>query len=382
MFRFLAARPKNLRRRTSNGILPRAVERLEDRTLLTTFTVVNLNDSGSGSLRQAILNANNTAGADVINFQVAGTIALASSLPTVTGNVNIDGTTAPGFVGTPVIGIDFTNHAGLKFGAGSTGSAIRSLALFNASTNGLTLSGVSNIVVAGNDIGLRTDGSTAAGNKANGIELDNSMLGNYVGTDATGSLARGNRGDGILISGGSFYNTIGTSAGNVISANTGYGVLISAPAGHNTVNDNVIGLTAAGNAALGNHLDGVRINGSSSNTIGNTNPVSGVSFYNANQVPTLPVSGWQGIRGGDTSGQYLISGTSGDNGLLDHSGGGNELLGQLSECACHERVRSRRSGKRPAAPRRKLPQRRLRDRPRRSEQLHFPRHHSRPFRRQ
>jgi trimeric autotransporter adhesin len=350
MFQFLAARSKNRRRQNAHAPFSRAVERLEDRTLLTTFNVVNLSDAGSGSLRQAILNANSTAGADVIDFQVAGTIALASSLPTVIGVENIDGTSAPGFAGAPQIGIDFTNHAGLKFGPGSAGSSVQSLALFDSSTSGLTLSGAGSIVITGNDIGLRADGTTLSANRANGIELDNSsgntiggttaadrnvisanakngillngsssnsILGNYIGTDATGTLDRGNHGDGILVSGASTHNTIGGSPGNVISGNLAYGVLISGrTATNNTVSGNLIGVTAAGNAALGNHLDGVRIDGSSSNTVGNTNPVSSVSYYNADQVPTQPVSGWQGIRGGDTSGQYLISGTSGNNGLL------------------------------------------------------------------
>ena len=37
-----------------------------------TFTVTNLNDSGAGSLRQAILDANAAAGADTITFSVNG----------------------------------------------------------------------------------------------------------------------------------------------------------------------------------------------------------------------------------------------------------------------------------------------------------------------
>src|SRR5947207_7225009 len=60
------------------------------------FTVINTNDAGAGSLRQAILDANNSPGADVINFQIGQgtpTISLSSSLPEVTDPVTIDGST-------------------------------------------------------------------------------------------------------------------------------------------------------------------------------------------------------------------------------------------------------------------------------------------------
>ena len=48
-----------------------SVERLEDRTVPTTFTVLSLADNGAGPLRQAILNANAHVGADTIDFKVA-----------------------------------------------------------------------------------------------------------------------------------------------------------------------------------------------------------------------------------------------------------------------------------------------------------------------
>src|SRR3979490_1167114 len=44
------------------------LEILEDRMLPSTFTVLNLADSGTGSLRQAVLAANAHPGADVIDF--------------------------------------------------------------------------------------------------------------------------------------------------------------------------------------------------------------------------------------------------------------------------------------------------------------------------
>ncbi|MCA9080419.1 MAG: DUF4347 domain-containing protein, partial [Planctomycetaceae bacterium] len=62
--------------------------------LLNTFTVTNTNDSGAGSLRQAIINANSLSGTDTISFAGLGagthTITLASSV-TVTDTIVIDG---------------------------------------------------------------------------------------------------------------------------------------------------------------------------------------------------------------------------------------------------------------------------------------------------
>ena len=57
-----------------------AAETLEDRRMLAVFTVTNLNDAGVGSLRQAILDANGSVGADTVEFQaaLAGTIALST----------------------------------------------------------------------------------------------------------------------------------------------------------------------------------------------------------------------------------------------------------------------------------------------------------------
>src|SRR5262249_53519190 len=72
------------------------LEALEDRMVPSTFTVVNVNDSGTGSLRQAILDANSSAGPDVINFDAstfatARTIRLASMLPIITDDLAING---------------------------------------------------------------------------------------------------------------------------------------------------------------------------------------------------------------------------------------------------------------------------------------------------
>ncbi len=62
-----------------------------------TYTVTNLNDSGSGSFRDAINQANIQENG-TIQFQVSGTIALQSSLPVITfqGSINGNGNTISG----------------------------------------------------------------------------------------------------------------------------------------------------------------------------------------------------------------------------------------------------------------------------------------------
>jgi hypothetical protein len=69
------------------------LERLDDRTVLSTFSVLNLADSGLGSLRQAIAEASAHGGADVIDFDrnLRGTIPLSSGQLTITDALTIDG---------------------------------------------------------------------------------------------------------------------------------------------------------------------------------------------------------------------------------------------------------------------------------------------------
>src|SRR5262245_4514800 len=73
------------------------VSRLEYRTTPATFTVTTDSDFGAGSLRQAVLNANTAAGADLIDFSnyfnTPRTITLASQI-SITGPVTIDGPSA------------------------------------------------------------------------------------------------------------------------------------------------------------------------------------------------------------------------------------------------------------------------------------------------
>src|SRR5207244_9928517 len=71
-----------------------SLETLEDRTLLSTFMVNRLSDTGDGSrlagdLRYCLTQA--TSGQDIIDFSVTGTISLSKALPSLNSSVSIDG---------------------------------------------------------------------------------------------------------------------------------------------------------------------------------------------------------------------------------------------------------------------------------------------------
>ena len=77
------------------------------------YVVVSTANSGSGSLEAAIDQANSNSGADTIVFNIANagpvTIDLFSALPEITQTLTIDGTSEPGYAGTPLITIDTSN---------------------------------------------------------------------------------------------------------------------------------------------------------------------------------------------------------------------------------------------------------------------------------
>src|SRR5690349_24511044 len=72
-----------------------------------TFVVTTTADSGPGSLRQAMLDANSTPTPDEIDFNIspAGVhvITPLSPLPTITQPIHINGRTQPGYTSTPLI---------------------------------------------------------------------------------------------------------------------------------------------------------------------------------------------------------------------------------------------------------------------------------------
>ena len=84
IYRRWALQERTADRKTLRKLAPRQrpfvprLEPLEDRSLPSTFTVTNMNDSGPGSLRAAVLAADAHPGPDTINFKpgLSGTIRL------------------------------------------------------------------------------------------------------------------------------------------------------------------------------------------------------------------------------------------------------------------------------------------------------------------
>jgi hypothetical protein len=142
-----------------------ALEQLEGRTVPSNFRVVNLADSGVGSLRQAVLDANANPGADVITFAPAardGTIVLTSGQLSITDDVTITG---PGAGRLTVSGNDasrvFTVAAGEKV-------AISGLTIANGKAGGGDGGGLINFgTVTVNNCAFTSNSASEGGGLAN-----------------------------------------------------------------------------------------------------------------------------------------------------------------------------------------------------------------------
>ena len=288
----------------------------------TTFTVTTTANGGPGSLEQAILDANNNAGADMISFNIPGTgphtISPTSALPFIFGTVTIDGTTQSPGSSTPQIVLNGINQmTGNGFSVAAASTTIRGIVINNFQGTGIDINAAS-CIIEGNFIGTDAAGTSPAGNFDPGITVNqgsntiggttaaarniisgnfgtgiliantfatsNQVRGNYIGTTVSGAGQLGNGGEGIAIVSAN-GNTIGgtaTGAGNVISANSSLGIRLLV-ASSNQLQGNRIGTDAAGTADFGNEIGGIDILDGANNTIGGAasgagNVISGNGF--------------------------------------------------------------------------------------------------------
>jgi hypothetical protein len=155
-------------------------------TTPTAFTVVNTNDSGPGSLRDAITQANGGTGA-TITFTVPGTITLASPLPHIAATMTIDGASAPTYTGTPVVAID-GNQGGTVFTT-NPGTNVRLRALTIQSGRGTTGGGILNNSTLTLDTSSVLNNSTVAGGNGGGIYNGGTLtvIASTIGHNSAGS---------------------------------------------------------------------------------------------------------------------------------------------------------------------------------------------------
>src|SRR5437764_2841112 len=212
--------------------------------LAATFTVTSALPGGSGSLNDALLQANDTIGTNTIAFNIPGpgvhTIVLTNALPDIIRPLIIDGYTQPGASpNTLAIG---DNAVILIKIDGSAASPI--LRLCNSSLCG----GVGS-----------SDGSTIRGlcfvTTAGGTMLDirshtNLLAGNFIGVDTDGATLIA-ASTAVFIGFGTSGDTIGgvsPADRNVIAGNSGVLLIDGSSA---IVQGNYLGVHAAATAALG-----------------------------------------------------------------------------------------------------------------------------------
>jgi hypothetical protein len=276
------------------------------------ITVTSGGDSGPGTLRQAIADANITAAPDTIEFALPASTAIVlgtTALPPITQPLTIDGTTQPG---THRVELNGENETGNGLLVRASNSTVKGLDIhsFNLAAGILISNGASNVTISGNYIGTNFDGTVAKPNRTgvfvdasaggqnviggpaptdrnvisgNGVDgvliaaMQQSVIGNYIGVEASGSGDLGNGEDGILFNSTGAQNVVGGQTPgerNVISGNDiGVGTF-GAASGGNVIQGNYLGTDATGTVAVPNQTAGVSLV-SADNAIGGSQPGAG-----------------------------------------------------------------------------------------------------------
>ena len=281
------------------------------RLLAATYTVTNTNDSGAGSYREALTNANTNPGLDTIAFNVSGagcdvagvcTIAPTAALPLVTSPVLIDGYTQPGsspntnaqgalntVLKIVLSGVNIPGQSAVYFTSGSDGSTVRGLVVNGPFGYTVTSAFSDDNIVTGCFIGTDVAGTAAvpagravraefspnfrlggpapadrnliSGNSVEGAYVassaNTSIEGNLIGTDVTGAAPLGNATTGLAIGGNSPGTVI---RGNVVAASQFNGMEVGSGSEtlHGiTIEGNWIGTDVTGTLDLGNAINGI-----------------------------------------------------------------------------------------------------------------------------
>jgi hypothetical protein len=285
-----------------------------------TYTVINTSDSGAGSLRQAITDANGNAGADAIHFNIPGsdpgcdaggvcTIAPLSALPTIADAVTIDGYTQPG--------------AAVNTSANGTNAVLKiALSGANFGSDGLSID-AANVTIRGLVIG----GGFASGISRNAVvNLDSNakVIGCFIGVHADGQSAWPNLIHGIFFAYTSDITIGGTALAdrNLISGNVQKGISVNTEFGTSSlvIQGNLVGTSAAANAGIPNGGDGVSVTsfGAGASIMVGGSAAGAGNVISANSGPGLEITTLSGATatvqgnsiGTDASGVHALGNLS------------------------------------------------------------------------
>jgi parallel beta-helix repeat protein len=216
------------------------------------FNVTTLGDNGAGSLRQAIIDANGAAGADVITFQAAlsGTITLTTGQLYITDSVDVQG---PGAAVITVSGnnssrVFYMYNGGVELDVRVAGLTITEGA---ASIGAGVVNFDENLILDGVTITLNNSSFDGAGLWADGFDMDLSIINSTI----SGNIAGGD-GGGIYIedTGGPLLIENSVISGNQ-AAGSGGGIYFYDPDEDIIIRDTTIsGNTSAGGVGGGIYL--------------------------------------------------------------------------------------------------------------------------------
>ena len=316
-----------------------------------TFTVTNTADSGLGSLRQAILDANGTMGADTISFNIPATdancdatthvctITPATVLPMITDTLTIDGYTQPNTSANTLAAGDnaviriVVNGATVEAGQGllagleiaASNCTVRGLAI-NTFFRQILISSGSGNVISGNFLGTDASGTTVPGSGnqgGRGVEV-NSVNNTIGGTTAAARNVIGATGNGIEIGGPGAGATGTLIEGNFIGTDhTGTaGLGVGTGIHDNGVDSITIGGTtaAARNIVSGSNGDGLALSGSSLVVQGNFIGTDVTGTKAVGNATGVSLFGTNGLIGGTTAAaRNVISGNRSRGVLLENA---------------------------------------------------------------
>lgn len=307
------------------------------------LVVTTAADSGPGSLRQAILDANaassTTSTPHLISFAIPSTgvqtITLSSALPVITKPTVIDGLTQPGSsCGTLVPVLPATSNV--------THSLRVEVTMRNVTTPGSVFS-ISGTAAGSGIQGLVINGSRATGLDANAttsaniysLASDARFECNYIGTSSNG-LSRGistelapANGVGLKIAGSN--NSV---RNNLISGNTLAGLVSTSQVANVSVVGNLVGSDVTGAVPLGNGSTNATLSAGGNTGIGLSGPINGDVYRNvivANTSVGISASGGNGMKfRGNYVGVSLSGMATMANGFGARIGGNTTVVGGIT----------------------------------------------------